>query len=104
MATGFAGFLLYMKAIKSEDGKYFGKRADKLYEIKDDSAEYFFRVWENNSTDKVAEIVMQNEELWGADLTKLPGLLRSVQEYLTEFLSTGVLKTIAGIESKKVVV
>ncbi len=47
---------------------------------------------------------MQNEELWGADLTKLPGLLRSIQEYLTEFLSTGVLKTIAGIESKKVVV
>jgi hypothetical protein len=35
-----------MKAIKSENGKYFGKRADKLYEIKDDSAEYFFRVWE----------------------------------------------------------
>jgi tagaturonate reductase len=43
MAAGFAGFLLYMKAIKSENGKYFGKRADKLYEIKDDSAEYFFR-------------------------------------------------------------
>jgi len=104
MAAGFAGFLLYMKAIKSEDGKYFGKGSDKLYEIKDDSAEYFFQVWENNSADKVAEIVMQNEELWGADLTKLPGLLQSIQEYLTEFLSTGVLKTIAGIESKKVVV
>jgi hypothetical protein len=28
-------------------------------------------------------------------------LLRSIQEYLTEFLSTGVLKTIAGIDSKK---
>jgi len=104
MAAGFAGFLLYMKAIKSADGKYFGKRSDKLYEIKDDSAEYFFRVWGNNSADKVAEIVMQNEELWGADLTKLPELLRSVQEYLNEFLSTGVLKTIAGIESKKMVV
>jgi len=104
MAAGFAGFLLYMKAVKREDGKYFGKRNDKLYEIKDGSAEYFFLVWENNSPDKVAEIVMQNEELWGADLTKLPGLLQSIQEYLTEFLSTGVLKTIAGIESKKVVV
>jgi tagaturonate reductase len=47
---------------------------------------------------------MQNEELWGTDLTKLPGLLQSIQEYLTEFLSTGVLKTIAGIETKKAVV
>jgi tagaturonate reductase len=104
MAAGFAGFLLYMKAIRKEDGKYFGKRGDKFYEIKDDSAEYFFQVWENNSPDKVAEIVMQNEELWGTDLTRLPGFLQSIQEYLKEFSSNGVLKTIARIESKKAVV
>ncbi|HEX6847007.1 MAG TPA: tagaturonate reductase [Chitinophagaceae bacterium] len=100
MAAGFAGFLLYMKAIKKEDGKYFGQRGDQLYEIKDDSLEYFFRIWENNIPDKVAEIVMQNEELWETDLTKLPGFLGSVQEYLKEFLSNGVLKTIARIEPK----
>jgi len=113
MATGFAGFLLYMKAIKKEDarpdepvgrGKYFGKRNDKLYEIKDDSAEYFFQVWENNSPDKVAEIVMQNEELWEIDLTKLPGLLQFVKEQMNDFLSNGVLKTISRIETKKVIV
>ena len=103
MAAGLAGFLLYMRAIKSGDGKYFGKRNDNLYEIKDDSAEYFFRVWNNNSPDKVAEIVMQNKELWGIDLTKFPGLLRSIQEYLDGFISNGVLETIARIESKKVV-
>jgi len=104
MAAGFAGFLLYMKSIKKEDGKYFGIRNEKLYEIKDDSAEYFYQVWENNIPDKVAEIVMQNEELWETDLTKLPGFLQSIQEYLKEFLSNGVLKTIARIETKKVVV
>jgi tagaturonate reductase len=104
MAAGFAGFLLYMKAIKKEEGKYFGKRNDKPYEIKDDSAEYFFLLWENNSPDKVAEIVMQNEELWGTDLTKFPGFLQSIQEYMNDFLSNGVLKTIALIESKKVIV
>ena len=104
MAAGFAGFLLYMKAIKKEEGKYFGKRGDKLYEIKDDSGEYFSHVWENNDLDKAAEIVMQNEELWGIDLTKFPGFLQSIQEYLKEFSSKGVLKTVARIESKKVVV
>jgi tagaturonate reductase len=104
MAAGFAGFLLYMKAIKKENGKYFGKRNDELYEIKDDAAEYFFHIWENNRPDKAAEIVMQNEELWGTDLTRLPGFLPSIQEFLQEFLSNGVLKTIARIESKKVVV
>jgi tagaturonate reductase len=104
MATGFAGFLLYMKAVRKEKEKYFGERNNELYEIKDDSAEYFFQVWEKNSPDKVAEIVMQNEELWETDLIKLPGLLQSVQEQLSEFLSDGVLNTIARIESKKVVV
>ena len=110
MAAGFAGFLLYMKAIKKEDarpddpagrGKYFGQRGDNLYEIKDDSVDYFFQVWENNDSSKVAEIVMQNEELWETDLTRLPGFLLSVQEYLKDFLSNGVLDTIARIESKK---
>jgi len=104
MTAGFAGFFLYMRAIKKENGKYFGMRNDRLYEIKDDSAEYFFQAWENNGSDKVAEIVMQNEELWGTDLTKFPGFLQSIQEYLKEFSSNGVLKTIARIESKKVVV
>lgn len=47
---------------------------------------------------------MQNEELWGADLTKLPGLLQTVQEQLNEFGSAGVLETISRIQTKKVVV
>lgn len=104
MATGFAGFLLYMKAVKSQDGKYFGERTGEFYEIKDDSAEYFNQLWQSNSPDKVAKIVMQNEELWGTDLTKLPGLLQTVQEQLNEFRSEGVLETISRIQTKKVVV
>ena len=103
MATGFAGFLLYMKVVKKENGKYYGNRNGQFYEIKDDSAEYFSEVWSSNSPDKVAEIVMQNEELWGTDLTKLPGFLQTVQEQLNEFQLHGMLNTIARIEAKKVV-
>jgi len=103
MATGFAGFLLYMKVVKKENGKYYGNRNGQLYEIKDDSAEYFSVVWHDNSSNKAAEIVMQNEELWGTDLTKLPGFLQTVQEQLNDFQLHGVLSTISKIESKKVV-
>ena len=46
---------------------------------------------------------MQNEELWGADLTRLPGFLQTVQEQLNEFQLHGVLNTISRIEAKKVV-
>ena len=103
MATGFAGFLLYMKVVKKENGKYFGERNGQLYEIKDDSTEYFSDVWSNNSSNKVAEIVLQNEELWGTDLSRLAGFLETVQEQLNEFQLHGVLNTISKIESKKVV-
>ncbi|HET9434518.1 MAG TPA: hypothetical protein VFO37_12215 [Chitinophagaceae bacterium] len=47
---------------------------------------------------------MQNEELWGVDLTKLPGLLQTVQDQLKEFGSEGVLETISRIQTKKAVV
>ena len=103
MATGFAGMLQYMKAVKKENGKYFGERNGELYEIKDESAEYFYQLNQGSSIEKAAEIVMQNEELWGTDLTRLPGLLQTVQEQLNEFAAEGVLSTIARIETKKVI-
>ncbi|HET9747383.1 MAG TPA: tagaturonate reductase, partial [Chitinophagaceae bacterium] len=103
MATGFAGFLLYMKVVKKENDKYYGRRNGDFYEIKDESVDYFREVWSKNSPNKVAEIVMQNEELWGTDLTKLPGFLLTVQQQLSGFLLHGMLNTISGIDAKKVV-
>jgi tagaturonate reductase len=101
MAAGFAAFLLYMKVISKEGEKYFGFRAGEKYEIRDDSAGYFYEVWRNNEPGKLAAIVMQNEELWGTDLTQLPGLAEAVKRYLGDFLSEGVLNTVARLESKK---
>ncbi len=102
MATGFAGFLLYMKATRKEGNKYFGERNGVEYEIKDDSAEYFYNIWANNTPVKLVEEVMQNEELWETDLTKLPGFLHAVQEQLSDMITNGVLETISQLETKQV--
>ncbi|MBL0131737.1 MAG: tagaturonate reductase [Chitinophagaceae bacterium] len=109
MATGFAGFLLFMKATKKEGNQYFGERNGpgnhrEEYEIKDESADYFYTVWNTHSAHKVVEEVMQNEELWGTDLTKLPGLAELVQEQLQDMISNGVPQTISQIEAKKATV
>ncbi|MEQ1677149.1 MAG: altronate oxidoreductase, partial [Chitinophagaceae bacterium] len=104
MATGFAGFLLYMKATRKSNGKYFGERNSAEYEIKDDSAEYFYNAWNSHAADKLAAEVMGNEELWGTDLTQLPGFLMAVQEQLQDMIANGVLQTIAQLESRKVIV
>ena len=102
MATGFAGFLLFMKATKKEGNKYFGERNGIPYEIQDDSAEYFYNAWKNNEPDKLAEKVIQDEELWNADLGKLPGFLQTVQEQLQDLVTNGVLQTISQLEAKKI--
>jgi tagaturonate reductase len=104
MATGFAGFLLFMKATKKEGNRYFGERSEMAYEIKDDSAEYFYNAWKNNTPGKLVEEVLQNEELWDTDLSKLPGFLQLVQEQLQEMTDTGVLHTIGLLETKKATV
>ena len=101
MCAGFAAFLLYMKAVKQEGNRYFGERNGELYEIKDDSAGYFYQLWQQHDAAGVAEAVLKNTELWDADLSQLPGFLQTVQENLAAYQSQGVLKTIEELELKK---
>lgn len=101
MAAGFAAFLLYMKVTHKEGGKYFGRRNGEPYEIKDDSAEYFYELWQQNDAAAVAGSVMSNEALWDTNLAALPGFLGAVQEMLAAYAAQGVLKTIEQLELKK---
>jgi tagaturonate reductase len=48
MATGFAGYLLFMKAVKAEENIYYGKRSDEFYVINDEKAAYFFDLWKSD--------------------------------------------------------
>jgi tagaturonate reductase len=97
MATGFAAFLLYMKITKKEGNKYYGQRDGVDYEVKDDSAEYFFNTWQNNTAETIAQAVMSNTALWDTDLTQLPHFLHTVNNQLQSFITNGVLSTIAKI-------
>ena len=101
MAAGFAAFLLYMKATRKEGSKYFGSRGEESYEIKDDSAAYFYELWQINEPAEVARKAMQEQAIWETDLTLFPGFLEAVREKLAAYLSKGVLETIAEIELKK---
>ncbi len=69
---GFAGYLLFMKAIKTENGKYFGTRNNEYYPIQCDKAGVLAEAWEkSNSTKELVNVVLKNTELWGEDLSKL---------------------------------
>jgi tagaturonate reductase len=102
MAFGFAGYLLFMRSVKKTGDKYFGERNGVAYEIKDDSAAYFFNAWNNYSETELPKAILSDESLWDTDLTKLPGFLDAVQEYLSTMLQFGVSESIKKLDSNKV--
>ncbi|MBL7731250.1 MAG: tagaturonate reductase [Chitinophagaceae bacterium] len=98
MATGFAGFILYMKLTDNRDGKYYGERNGVEYEVKDDAAALFYAEWQKGDAATVAASILSNEQLWDTNLAALPGFLAAVQERLSEMMTNGVMTTIARLE------
>lgn len=41
MAIGFSAYILFMRAVKKEDGLYYGRRGNEYYRIHDDHAPFF---------------------------------------------------------------
>lgn len=84
MATGFAGYLLFMKP--------------GHHPINDDQAAYFAGIWQSESTpEKVVNAVLSNASLWGTDLSRYKPFADSVSNKLTSMLTNGVLDTIKNI-------
>jgi len=102
MATGFAAYLLFMKGTRKDGNRVYGERDGLEYEIKDDSAEYFYHAWQNNGPNELARVVMSNEELWETDLTQMPGFLPTVQGQLQKMMTMGVLPTVEQLVNEKV--
>ena len=91
MATGFAAWLLFMKAVKKENNIYYGELAGQFYPIKDEMAEYFFNHWQNLSLQSLVKTVLSDASLWDADLTLIPGFAETVTAKLLEIMQRGIM-------------
>lgn len=89
MALGFAAYLYFMKAVKIENGKYYGVRNGTDYPIQDDAAAYFYEKWQTLSPEQLVQEVMSNTNLWATDLTQLGGLSETVELYLLQIMEEG---------------
>ena len=92
---GFAAYLLFMKATKVENNKYFGQRNGEFYPIQCDSAAYFYEVWQNENAENVVKKVLSNEQLWGTDLIKLKGFAENLTTHLSNMLMIGVKEVVS---------
>jgi tagaturonate reductase len=88
--------LLFMKAVKEENGKYFGERNGLLYPIQDEKAAYFYTAWQSvqiYSTNSIGEFISQvlaDTSLWGTNLNNLPGFAQAIAIQLSAMLQKGV--------------
>lgn len=82
-AKGFAAFLTFMKPVELENGVYYGRRNGSLYPIRCDSAAYFDTQWKTaGSPHALADLVLADESLWGANLKALPGFAEAVKAHM----------------------
>ncbi len=86
-ATGFAAFLRFMKPETEKDGQYFGERNGTPYPIRCDSAAYFHQKWvqAGHNTDALVKEVLSDRDLWGHDLSGLPGFEAAVARSLKSY-------------------
>jgi tagaturonate reductase len=78
-----------MKGVKKEHDKYWGQSRGELYPINDDKAAIYYEIWQNHTANEVVNIVLKDQDLWGADLSLLKGLAESVREKLNALIKDG---------------
>ncbi|MGI8950654.1 MAG: tagaturonate reductase [Chitinophagaceae bacterium] len=100
-ALGFAAYLLFMKSVKKENDNYFGELNGKFYLIKDDSADYFYKLWQQYSIDDLVKVLLQNKSLWQIDLTQFNGLMKNIKEKLYSLIEHGPKATLARLLTTK---
>ena len=103
IAFGFAAYLQFMRATEEKNNQYYGNLAGEPYWINDNKAPLFYTYWQQATPAEITDKVLQNQELWGLDLTALPGFASAVATYLTQIQEVGIEQVLQAIVSRKVV-
>jgi tagaturonate reductase len=103
MALGFAAYLVFMKCRANGDKRYHGEINGKTYAIDDESAGYFAEQWSSNDVDRVVDSVLADRNLWGADLTTLPGFVQAVKDNMRMIQKDGIGSTIKSKQLQKTI-
>jgi len=102
IALGFAAYLLFLKPVNKKQDKFYGEWQGKEYHIQDDFAAYFFEKWSRLEPAQLAGEVLADANLWGADLSAIPGFAQAVKDNMASLLNSGVINTIKTHQTKKV--
>ncbi|HEY0677526.1 MAG TPA: tagaturonate reductase [Chitinophagaceae bacterium] len=100
-SLGFAAYLLFMRAVKKENERYFGESQGSFYPIEDEMAAGFYHKWNNFSVPQLVEQVLRDVGFWGTDLNALPGFTAAVTEKLQLLIEYGPWHVIETVLPKR---
>ena len=103
MALGFAAYLLLMKVESSRNG-YTREINGSQHIIEDDKAAWFCEKWKQLTPEQLVVKVLEDESLWGTDLSDLDGFTQAVNSNLKLLMTDGSKQTIKNILAGKTVV
>ncbi|MEM6262489.1 MAG: tagaturonate reductase [Bacteroidota bacterium] len=90
MVEGFAAYLHFLRPREKAENSYYGMWNGNRYPINDAFAEQWMQLWEEYSDDnpeKWLHSVLQDQSLWGEDLTELPGFASEVEKAFVSWTS-----------------
>ncbi len=100
ISLGFAAYILFMKSVLNDKQQYMGSLAGKVYVINDDKAVLLNELWQKGTVAEVVQHILQEKELWGTDLSLLPGFANSVTAALKDIEENGIANSILLIINK----
>jgi tagaturonate reductase len=97
MTFSFAALFVYFRPVRMIDEEHMaGMRNDEEYTIRDakETITALAAAWKRDDIDLVVLKILENEEIWGANLAKVNGLPEAVSNHLKSILHKGMQESL----------
>lgn len=100
ISLGYAAYILFMQADQGKDEQWYGELNGTKYKIQDDKAPLAAAHWQNGSLTTVSKLFLQDENLFGTDLSKHNVFTEAVQRAVIMLKQDGAKHTLHSIFAK----
>ncbi len=101
ISFGFAVWFRYMKAVKEENGKFFGELNGEPYLIDDKEASKHFELWTSNDVNKIVSAILGDDHFWDCSLMSYKGFHEAILKDFELISQKGVKAAMAQIIKHK---
>ena len=90
IVLGIAAYLLLMNTVLENDNEYITRDTSEKIKMADDLAPELYKKWQSDSIAAVLQDILSDQQLWGTDLSQLPGFKFQLETVIDKIKSQGV--------------